>query len=105
MTLDSERAARQIVEGVNAKAEPLGAHPQLGPRRYDLDPSYRMLLHSPFLLFCRMIPDTDACPVDRVEMVSVVDGRATLRPCSGRGRGVNLRFAMLLARIRGAADT
>ena len=53
----------------------LRQQPRLGACRPDIRPGLRMLVESPYLLLYRVEPDSDQGPVERVEIVRVVDGR------------------------------
>jgi toxin ParE1/3/4 len=78
IAIDNEAAAEQIVRTIAQKIDRLSDQPRLGPRRPDLRPSARMLVHTPYLILYETHPDTDTGPVDFVEVVSIVDGRRDL---------------------------
>lgn len=50
----------------------------MGPRRPDIGPGVRMLVERPFLILYETAPDGDDEPIDKVEIVDVVDGRRDL---------------------------
>lgn len=78
IAVDSEAAAKRLVQRLNRKAGLLSDFPRLGPRRSDIGLSMRMLLEGPYLLLYRTVPDDDDAEVVEVEIVSVVDGRRDL---------------------------
>jgi toxin ParE1/3/4 len=78
IAVDNEAAAEQIVRTIAQKIDRLSDQPRLGPRRPDIRPSARLLVHAPYLILYETHPDTDTGPVDFVEIVSIVDGRRDL---------------------------
>lgn len=50
----------------------------MGVRRSEIRPGMRMLVETPYLILYRTEPDTDEGPVEKVEIVRVVDGRQDL---------------------------
>ena len=76
--LDNPAAAERLYTAIEAKADALWHYPRLGPRRPDIRPAVRMLVEGPYLILFETHPDTDEGPVDRVEIVRVVDGRRDL---------------------------
>jgi toxin ParE1/3/4 len=76
--LDNPAAAERVYTAIEAKAEALAHFPRLGPRRPDIRPRARILVEGPYLILFETHPDTDEGPVDRVEIVRVVDGRRDL---------------------------
>jgi toxin ParE1/3/4 len=75
---DDPAAADRIVRAIARKIDLLAGQPRLGPRRPDIRPSVRMLVHSPYLVLYETHPDSDQGPVEVVEIVSVIDGRRDL---------------------------
>ena len=71
-------AGERIYDRIEARTRILSVQPRLGPRRGDVRPSMRVLVESPYLIFYETIPDTDSGPVEKVEIVRVVDGRRDL---------------------------
>lgn len=76
--LDNARAAERIYDRLEHRADILREQPRLGPRRPEIRPAARILVESPYLILYETIPDTDDGPVERVEIVRVVDGRRDL---------------------------
>ena len=76
--LDNPMAAERFYDLVEARARNLIEHPRLGPRRWDIRPTARMLVEGAYLILFGTHPDTDEGPVDRVEIIRVVDGRRNL---------------------------
>ncbi|MGX5774256.1 type II toxin-antitoxin system RelE/ParE family toxin [Methylorubrum zatmanii] len=72
-------AAERIYDRLEERAAQLARQPRMGPRRPDIRPSTRVLVEAPFLILYETIPDADACPVEEVEIVRVLDGRRDLR--------------------------
>jgi len=75
---DNPPAATRVIRAIGARIDHLAEHPRLGPRRPDIRPSARMLVEGPYLILFETHPDTDEGPIDRVEIVRVVDGRRNL---------------------------
>ena len=75
---DNPEAAKQFYATIETRAATLTHHPRLGPRRPDIRPSVRMLVEGPYLVLYETHPDTDEGPVDKVDIVRVVDGRRDL---------------------------
>ncbi|CDX18234.1 Plasmid stabilization system [Mesorhizobium sp. ORS 3324] len=67
--------ADRYYDWIEARAWQLADHPRMGVRRPDIGPSTRMLVAAPFVLLYKTIPDTNDGPVERVEIIRVVDGR------------------------------
>ncbi|TGT61444.1 type II toxin-antitoxin system RelE/ParE family toxin [Mesorhizobium sp. M00.F.Ca.ET.170.01.1.1] len=80
VTIGSEsiRAADRYYDWIEERALQLADQPRMGVSRPDIRPSARMLVAAPFILLYETIPDTDDGPVERVEIVRVVDGRRDL---------------------------
>lgn len=76
--IENARAAERIYDRLEARAAMLGEQPRLGPRRADIRPTMRFLVERPYLIFYETIPNTDDGPIERVEIVRVVDGRRDL---------------------------
>ncbi len=77
--LENPAAAERYFENIESKAQLLSTQPRIGTRRKDIRPSFRMLIEYPYLVLYRTDPDTDYGPVDRIEIVRVVDGRRDLK--------------------------
>jgi toxin ParE1/3/4 len=75
---DNPDAAERFYTTMEARADMLAQHPRLGPRRPDIQPAARLLVEGPYLLLYQTIPDSDDGPIERVEIVRVVDGRRDL---------------------------
>ena len=73
--LDSVRAAERIYDRLERRAAILCEQPRLGPRRPEIRPAIRLLVESPYLILYETVPDVDSGPVERIEIVRVVDGR------------------------------
>jgi toxin ParE1/3/4 len=76
---DNPHAATRVVRAIGARINQLSDHPRLGPRRPDIRPSARILIEGAYLILFETHPDTDEGPIDRVEILRVVDGRRDLR--------------------------
>jgi toxin ParE1/3/4 len=75
---DNPVAAERLYDAIEVKAEALSHYPRLGRRRPDIRTGMRMLVEGPYLILFETHPDTNEGPVDRVEIVRVVDGRRDL---------------------------
>jgi toxin ParE1/3/4 len=71
-------AATRIVRAIGARIDRLAEYPRLGPRRPDVRPAMRVLVEAPYLILFETHPDNDEGPIDRVEIVRIVDGRRDL---------------------------
>jgi toxin ParE1/3/4 len=76
---ENPSAATRIVRAIGARIGQLARHPRLGPRRRDIQPTARMLVEGHYLILFETHPDTDNGPIDRVEIIRVVDGRRDLK--------------------------
>jgi toxin ParE1/3/4 len=76
--VDNPTAAERFCAALEAKTNLLASQPRLGPRRPDIRQPARLLVERPYLILYQIHPDTDDGPVDRVEIVRVVDGRRDL---------------------------
>ena len=76
--LDNADAAERVYAAIEARAGMLADFPRLGPRRPEIASTARMLVEGSYLVLYELHPDTEDGPVDRVEMVRVVDGRREL---------------------------
>ena len=76
--LDNIGAAERIYNRLEKRAAPLSEQPRLGARRADIRPGARVLVERPYLIFYKTTPDTDSGPIERVEIIRVVDGRRNL---------------------------
>ena len=76
--LDSETAAERMYSAIEARADGLVDFPRMGPRRPEIAPTARILVEGSYLVLYELHPDSDDGPVDRVEIVRVVDGRREL---------------------------
>lgn len=75
---EQPKAAERYLDRIEQRADVLAQHPRLGRRRPDIRPATRMLVEAPYVILYETIPDSDSGPVDRVEIVRVVDGRRNL---------------------------
>jgi toxin ParE1/3/4 len=78
--LDNPGAAERMYDVIEARTQQLTDHPRLGPRRRDIRPTTRMLVEGAYLILFETYPDTDEGPIDRVEIIRIVDGRRNLTP-------------------------
>ncbi len=76
--LDSEAAADRVYAALETRASMLLDFPRLGPRRPEIAPSARILVEGSYLVLYELHPDTDDGPVERIEVVRVIDGRREL---------------------------
>jgi len=77
--LENPDAAERLYTAIEAKAALLIAHPRLGVRRPEIQPSARILIEGSYLILYETHPDTpEDGPVDAVEVVRIVDGRRDL---------------------------
>jgi len=76
--MDSVDAAERIYTDVESKAVSLIQFPRLGVRRSEIARTARMLVEGSYLLLYETNPDTDAGPIEWIEIVRVVDGRRDL---------------------------
>lgn len=76
---ENPEAADRLFERIQSKAHLLGVQPRIGPRRPDIRASVRILIEGSYLILYETHPDTDAGPVEVVEIVRVVHGRRDLR--------------------------
>ncbi len=79
IAIENKRAAQSVISTLEARAASLSEHPRLGPRRDDIRLGMRMLVERPYLVFYRLMPDGDNKPVERADIVRVIDGRRDLR--------------------------
>lgn len=77
--LQNVSAAEAFYDRLESLAATLTEHPRKGPRRRDIRPSVRMLVERPYLILYELTPDTEHGPVERIEILRVVDGRRDLR--------------------------
>jgi len=77
--LEQPQAAERFFDSFERKAKLLAEQPRMGARHPEIGPSARMLVDAPFLILYETIPDDDDMPVERVQIVRVVDGRRDLR--------------------------
>jgi toxin ParE1/3/4 len=84
--LDNARAAERIYDRLEHRAAMLCEQPRLGPRRSDIRPEMRVLVENPYLILFEITPDTDSEPVERVEIIRVVDGRRDLASRPSRSK-------------------
>jgi toxin ParE1/3/4 len=71
-------AAERYLDRIEARAAQLALHPRMGPRRAEIRPSMRVLVEAPFLILYETVPDSDEAPVQRVQIIRVVDARQDL---------------------------
>lgn len=76
--LDNEAAANRVYSAIEARAGVLADFPRMGQRRPEIAPTARMLVEGSYLVLYEVHPDTDDGPVQRVEIVRVVDGHREL---------------------------
>ncbi len=76
--LDSPSAAETYYDRLERRARQLSEQPRMGPRRSDIRPGVRMLVEAPYVILYETIPDTDAGPIESLEIVRVVDSRRDL---------------------------
>jgi toxin ParE1/3/4 len=76
--LDNPPAAERLFTSIEGKAAILVHHPRLGPRRPGIEAAMRILLEGPYLILYQTHPDTDDGPIEKVEIVRIVDGRRDL---------------------------
>ncbi len=76
--LDNPDAAEKLYTAMEAKAGLLAGHPRLGVRRPEIQRSARILIEGAYLILYETHPDTDEGPIEKVEIVRVVDGRRDL---------------------------
>jgi len=76
--LENPKAAERYYDRIEARAAMLAEQPRMGIRRSDIRVAVRMLVEAPYLILYEVTPDTDAGPVDTIEIVRVVDGRRDL---------------------------
>jgi toxin ParE1/3/4 len=77
--LDNPSAAERIFDAIQAMAELLLEYPRIGVRRSDIRPSTRLLIEGPYLILYETHPDADNGPIQKVEIVRIVDGRRKLK--------------------------
>ena len=77
--IEQPAAAEKYYLRIEEKAGLLATQPRMGARRWDIRPALRMLVETPFVIFYKIIPDTDDVPVEAVEIIRVVNGRQDLR--------------------------
>jgi toxin ParE1/3/4 len=75
---DNPTTATRIVRALGSRIDQLVDHPRLGPRRGDIRPATRMLVEGAYLILFETVPDTDDGPIDRIEIIRVLDGRRDL---------------------------
>lgn len=76
--LDQPAAAERYYERISGKVQMLASQPRMGVRRPEIRPALRMLVEQPYLILYHTAPDTDEGPVEKVEIVRIVDGRRDL---------------------------
>jgi toxin ParE1/3/4 len=77
--LENPRAAERFFDNFERKATLITHQPRIGVRRPDIRQGVRMIVEPPYIILYETRPDTDTGPVDRVEIVRLVDGRRDLR--------------------------
>ena len=78
IAVDNPDAAERLYAAMESKVDLLVGHPRLGVRRPEIQRSARILMEGPYLILYETHPDTDHGPIERVEIVRVVDGRRDL---------------------------
>jgi toxin ParE1/3/4 len=71
-------AAERLYSAIEAAIGRLAKHPRLGVRRPSIFPSTRVLIEGPYLILYENDPDTEEGPLNRIEIVRIVDGRRDL---------------------------
>jgi toxin ParE1/3/4 len=71
---DSPRAADRLLLAIDEKISLLATFPEIGPRRDDIQPDLRMLVHGRYLVLYEFHREGDV-----VEIVAVVAGMRDLR--------------------------
>lgn len=75
---DRPNVGRQMLRRFRLRASALSSYPRLGPLRPDLKNGLRVLVDAPYLIVYRLMPESEEGPVDRVEVLRVLDGRRDL---------------------------
>jgi toxin ParE1/3/4 len=78
IAVNNEPAATRAHGVIGGRISSLEDHPRLGPRRPEIRPSARILVEGPYLILFETRPDSDDGPIDRIEIVRVIDGRRDL---------------------------
>ena len=78
IALEQPAAADRYFDRIEELSGLLVQQPRLGVRRRDIRPTTRILIERPYLILYEHHPDSDSGPVDRVEIVRIVDGRRDL---------------------------
>lgn len=78
IALENPYAATRLAKSIDDKIVLLARHPRIGVRRPDIKPATRQLVEGPYLIFYETHPDSDDDPIDRVEVVRIIDGRRDL---------------------------
>lgn len=71
-------AADHVLRGIHRRMQTLRRFPRLGPARPDIAADARVLVVGPVLVLYAIAPDQEDAPVERVEVVALVDGRHDL---------------------------
>lgn len=77
--LDNPSAAERVFAAIQAKADLLTDYPRIGVRRSDIRPPVRMLIEGHYLILYETHPDADDGPIEKAEIVRIVDGRRDLK--------------------------
>ena len=78
IALDNPNAATRVAKRIGEHIAMMAKHPRLGPRRPDIRSETRMLVEGRWLILYRTVPDADEGPIQRVEILRVIDGRRDL---------------------------
>lgn len=76
--LENVDAAERIYTAIEGRVDLLRGFPRMGPRRPEIAPTARMLVEGSYLVLYELHPETEEGPIERVEIVRVVDGRREL---------------------------
>lgn len=76
---DSERAAEQVYDRIEARAKTLVGQPRMGVRRPELGRRLRAINSLPYLILYETTPDLDVGPIDQVTIIRVLHGRRDLQ--------------------------
>ncbi|ASG19917.1 type II toxin-antitoxin system RelE/ParE family toxin [Nitrospirillum viridazoti] len=78
IAIDNPAAATRVLRAIGVRIGRLATFPRMGVRRPDIRPSARVLVEGAYLILFETYPDTNDGPVERVDIVRVIDGRRDL---------------------------
>lgn len=78
IALENQAAAERIYDQIEARVDTLAQNPRLGPRRPDLFPTARILIHGAWIILYETTPNADIGRIEWVDVIRVVDGRRDL---------------------------